>query len=115
MDWRKSWTVLYPNNANQRFGICGCRLVSRRSCEVTKLNMKHLFTTCLNSIPANRLLIGVGLMLCMLYEVDAQTPYKTSYIISQDGTGDFKTIQEALNSAKAFPDIPIIIRIKPGT
>src|SRR6187431_345593 len=46
---------------------------------------------------------------------DAQTPYKTSFVISQDGKGDFKTIQEALNSAKAFPDGTITIKIKPGT
>src|SRR5689334_25250182 len=63
----------------------------------------------------NRLLICMGLLFCVHYFSEAQTPYKTSYVISQDGTGDFKTIQEALNSAKAFPDIPITIRIKPGT
>src|SRR5688572_20241822 len=62
----------------------------------------------------NRFLICIGLVLCMPCSTEAQTSYKTSYIISQNGEGDFKTIQEALNSAKAFPDGTITIRIKPG-
>ena len=36
-------------------------------------------------------------------------------VVAQDGTGDFTKIQEAINSAKAFPDKRVIIRIKNGT
>lgn len=40
--------------------------------------------------------------------------YKTEIIVAQDGSGDFTSIQEAINSCKAFPDAPITIRIKNG-
>jgi pectinesterase len=46
---------------------------------------------------------------------NAQPEYKTSYTVSQDGKGDFKTLQETLNACKAFPDVSITIRIRPGT
>ncbi|HEA23156.1 MAG TPA: pectin esterase [Pricia antarctica] len=34
--------------------------------------------------------------------------------VAQDGSGDFKTIQAAINAAKGFPDKPVIIKIKNG-
>src|SRR6187551_1090340 len=40
--------------------------------------------------------------------------YKTSYTIAQDGSGDYKTLQEALDVCKAFPDKRIVIKLKPG-
>jgi pectinesterase len=40
--------------------------------------------------------------------------YKTSYTIAQDGSGDYKTLQEALDVCKAFPDKRITIKLKPG-
>jgi pectinesterase len=40
--------------------------------------------------------------------------YKTEMTVALDGTGDFTSIQEAINSCKAFPDKPITIRIKNG-
>lgn len=41
--------------------------------------------------------------------------YKTEMIVALDGSGDFTSIQEAIYSCKAFPDVPITIRIKNGT
>ncbi|MFV0290389.1 MAG: pectinesterase family protein [Mangrovibacterium sp.] len=35
-------------------------------------------------------------------------------IVAKDGSGDYSSIQAAINDAKSFPDAPIIIRIKPG-
>ncbi|HEY9044881.1 MAG TPA: pectinesterase family protein [Ohtaekwangia sp.] len=43
-----------------------------------------------------------------------QQQYKSSYTVSQDGTGDYKTLQEAINVCKAFPDERITIHLKPG-
>ncbi len=40
--------------------------------------------------------------------------YKTSYTIAQDGSGDYKTLQEALDVCKAFPDKRIVIKLKAG-
>jgi len=55
------------------------------------------------------------LMTCLSCSSDAQQPnYKTKYIVAQDGSGDFKTIQETINACKAFPDERIVIYIKPG-
>lgn len=34
--------------------------------------------------------------------------------VAKDGSGDYTTIQEAIDAAKAFPDHPIKIYIKPG-
>ncbi|HOX82897.1 MAG TPA: pectinesterase family protein [Chryseolinea sp.] len=53
--------------------------------------------------------------ICIQCSTDAQPDYKTSYTVSQDGKGDFKTLQETLNACKAFPDVRITIRIRPGT
>ena len=41
--------------------------------------------------------------------------YKTEITVALDGSGDFTSIQQAINSVKAFPGIPITIKIKNGT
>jgi pectinesterase len=40
--------------------------------------------------------------------------YQTEIHVVQDGTGDFTTIQEAIDEAKSFPDTRITIYIKNG-
>jgi pectinesterase len=40
--------------------------------------------------------------------------YKTEIHVAQDGTGDFTTIQEAIDETKSFPDTRITIDIKNG-
>ena len=40
--------------------------------------------------------------------------YKTEIHVASDGTGDFETVQEAIDSAKSFPDMRITIFIKNG-
>lgn len=48
-------------------------------------------------------------------EADAQAPtYKKSYVVAQDGSGDYKTLREVLKVCKAFPDERIVITLKPG-
>lgn len=40
--------------------------------------------------------------------------YATEMTVAQDGSGQYKNIQEAIDATKAFPDGPIIIHIKNG-
>ncbi len=44
----------------------------------------------------------------------ASAQYATEIVVAQDGSGDFKGIQEAIDNAKAFPDERITIFIKSG-
>jgi len=48
----------------------------------------------------------MGCMHCMAYP--------TAISVAQDGSGDFRTIQQAIEATKAFPDRPITISIGPG-
>jgi pectinesterase len=58
-----------------------------------------------------RTILNVSLLLfCSV--VSAQ--YKTEIYVAPDGTGDFATIQEAIDGAKSFPDARITICIKKG-
>lgn len=41
-------------------------------------------------------------------------PYRTTYVVAQDGSGDFRSIQEAIDDCKSFPYEPVTIRVKPG-
>jgi len=43
-----------------------------------------------------------------------QAQYATRLTVAKDGTGDYTSIQAAINDAKAFPDEPITIVIRPG-
>ncbi len=42
-------------------------------------------------------------------------PYPKSLTVAQDGSGDYKTIQEAVNAVRDLSQEQVIIRIKPGT
>ncbi|MBV6427400.1 MAG: Pectinesterase A [Haliscomenobacter sp.] len=44
----------------------------------------------------------------------AQPNYPTEITVAQDGSGDFTTIQAAIDESKSFPDVRITIHIKPG-
>ncbi|MBR9919376.1 MAG: pectin esterase [Bacteroidetes bacterium] len=41
--------------------------------------------------------------------------YATKIHVAQDGSGDFSSIQDAIDATKSFPDKPITIFIAPGT
>jgi pectinesterase len=60
------------------------------------------------------ILIGI-ILLCQACDTPAQQPaYRTTYVVAQDGSGDYTTLQEALDNCKAFPDERIVITLKPG-
>jgi len=44
----------------------------------------------------------------------ARAQYKTKLVVAQDGTGDYTTIQQAVDDAKAFPDQRITVFVKNG-
>ncbi len=41
--------------------------------------------------------------------------YETEFSVAQDGTGDFTSVQAAIDASKAFPDKRITIHLKNGT
>ncbi|MFL5738989.1 MAG: pectinesterase family protein [Flavisolibacter sp.] len=41
-------------------------------------------------------------------------PYPSSFTVAQDGTGDFKTIQEAVNAVRDLSQVQVTIKIKNG-
>jgi pectinesterase len=55
------------------------------------------------------------LFTCMLFWVlDSNAQDKYEMIVNQDGSGDFKTIQQAIDACKSFPDKRITIFVKNG-
>ncbi|QJD80184.1 pectinesterase family protein [Spirosoma rhododendri] len=44
-----------------------------------------------------------------------QFPYPTSFTVAKDGSGNFKTIQEAVNSVRDLSQVQVLIYIKNGT
>jgi pectinesterase len=52
------------------------------------------------------------LLLCVSFVTQAQ--YKKYIVVSQNGSGDFTTIQEAVNSVRDFTLFPVTIFIKKG-
>ncbi|MCB9274193.1 MAG: pectin esterase [Lewinellaceae bacterium] len=55
-----------------------------------------------------------GLLLCTCLR-HAQAQYATEITVAQDGSGDFTSIQDAVDASKAFPGQRITIHIKSGT
>jgi pectinesterase len=58
--------------------------------------------------------VVVTLLLANTRIASGQTVYKDKYTVAQDGSGDYKTLQEAINACKVFPDGRITIYLKPG-
>lgn len=63
----------------------------------------------------NNLFVAVLLFLASLSSLPLQADDTGfSYTVATDGSGDFKSIQAAIDATKAFPDAPIHIFIKNG-
>lgn len=58
-------------------------------------------------------LITIGLFL--FSNVLMAASYETKIIVAQDGSGDYASIQEAIDACKAFPDERVTVFIKNGT
>lgn len=57
---------------------------------------------------------GLLLMLVVTASVWAAQERKDTIVVSRDGTGDFRTLQEAIESPRAFMDFTVTIYIKNG-
>lgn len=58
-------------------------------------------------------ILGVFLFLLMVSSACAQER-KDTIVVSRDGTGDFRTLQEAIESPRAFMDFTVTIYVKNG-
>ncbi|MET0463881.1 MAG: pectinesterase family protein [Chitinophagaceae bacterium] len=58
-------------------------------------------------------LLSIALLVAALTSFSQQT-YPTKLTVAKDGTGDYKTIQEAINAVRAYSPEPISILIKNG-
>ncbi|MBT1703930.1 pectinesterase family protein [Chryseosolibacter indicus] len=61
------------------------------------------------------IVVIICIVSCLPLAIPAQVTYKKEITVAHDGSGDFTSLQEAINSRKAFPEEYNIIRIKPGT
>ena len=53
---------------------------------------------------------------CLFFSIlNSQAADKYDYIVAQDGSGNFSTIQSAIDACRAFPENTIVIFIKNGT
>ncbi|GAA4442991.1 pectinesterase family protein [Pontibacter saemangeumensis] len=75
----------------------------------------HLKNTSVNN-PELKLLLVFLLMLGSLFPAKAQKPsYPSAITVAQDGSGDYTTIQEAVNSVRDLGHKRVTISIKRGT
>lgn len=52
---------------------------------------------------------------CLLFAAKTHAQgYKTNFVVAKDGSGDYTSIQAAIDGCKAFPDVPVTINIKKG-
>ncbi len=60
-----------------------------------------------------RLFFVLSALLVSAFQISAQDKY--AFTVSQDGKGDFTSIQKAIDASKAFPDKRVTIFVKNGT
>ena len=60
-----------------------------------------------------KFILPVITILLLSFTVFAQD--KSSFIVAPDGSGDFTSIQKAIDNCKAFPDKRVTILVKNGT
>lgn len=57
---------------------------------------------------------GLLFILIFLYTGSVHAQYKRNFVVAKDGSGDFTTIQDAIDACKSFPYDRITIHIKNG-
>lgn len=53
-------------------------------------------------------------LLCLAMPLSAQTQWKREIVVSRDGTGDYRTLTEAMEGIRAFMDYKVTVFIKNG-
>jgi pectinesterase len=61
-----------------------------------------------------RTFTALAMLLCVLLASANAQAYQTEFRVALDGSGDFDSIQAAINAAKSFPDQDIRIFVGPG-
>lgn len=56
----------------------------------------------------------IGIFIFLLFNFSLKAQYATQIIVAKDGSGDYFSIQTAIDNTKSFPDKPITIFIKNG-
>ena len=54
------------------------------------------------------------ILLCVAVFAAGTASASTVFVVAQDGSGDFRTLQAAIDAMKSFPPERITIRVKPG-
>ena len=63
-----------------------------------------------------KILLSTVLLTCLLFQfVSAQQSYPPTLTVAQDGSGDYKTIQAAINSVRDLGERRVQIYIRKGT
>ena len=60
-------------------------------------------------------LCGILLLLVGIMPLSAQSQYKDTIVVARDGSGDYRTLTEAMEGIRAFMDYKVTVLIKNGT
>lgn len=60
-------------------------------------------------------LCGISLLLAVMMPLSAQTQWKDTIMVARDGTGDYRTLTEAMEGIRAFMDYKVTVLVKNGT
>ena len=52
---------------------------------------------------------------CFVLSMPAQTQWKRNLVVARNGTGDCRTLTEAVEAIRAFMDYKVTVHVKPGT
>lgn len=57
-------------------------------------------------------IFSISLLIFCFFQIQAQEKY--DLVVAQDGSGDYATIQKAIDACRIFPDKPFTVRVKNG-
>ena len=60
-------------------------------------------------------LCGILLLLVGIMPLSAQSQYKDTLVVARDGSGDYRTLTEAMEGIRAFMDYKVTVLVKNGT
>lgn len=60
-------------------------------------------------------LCGIVFLLVGIIPLSAQTQWKDTIVVSRDGSGDYRTLTEAMEGIRAFMDYKVTVLVKNGT